>query len=192
MRNIISIILLLSLQNIAEGEALRFFVLPKDAALPKVRSSLQTYQAQVPKLGAPVLEVYSLIGVDLINISSRKPTKELPYSYSEMLICVSLPSGFQEKFEKIAEGNIAHRVTVALGDRILTNQIFLGSQRADTTSFEIALGSTVTSEEFAQILETLRAMIKKSEANQALVPTPISVTPAAGAPVAPAASAAQL
>lgn len=182
MRNIINIILLLSLQNIAEGEALRFFVLPKDAALPEVRSSLQTYQAQVPKLGAPVLEVYSLIGVDLINISSRKPTKELPYSYSEMLICVSLPSGLQEKFEKIAEENIAHRVIVALGDRILTNQIFGESQRADTTSFEIALGSTVTSEEFAQILETLRTMIKKSEANQALLPTTTTVTPAASHP----------
>ena len=172
MKHLLAIFLALSVQSFAIGEVLRFFVLPEEATSPDVRSSLRAFQALTPKLGASVLEVDSLAGVDSISTrsvsimhdASGKVTDESARDVPSVRII--LPAGFQEKFGKITEENIGHRVMIVLGDRIL--MVPFVHQRIDTPSFLISLGRNATPEETAQIIEALRAMVKKPEANQAL------------------------
>ena len=179
MKRFLIILLALGVHGIAFGEVLRFFVLPKDATAPEVRSSLRAYQELTPKMGAAILEVDSLSGaeptttrsVGIVRDANGKVTEEAPRQVPSVKI--TLPSGFQEKFGKITEENVTHRIMIVLGDRILMAPFV--NQRIDTSSFLISLGSTVTSEEAAHIIEDLRSMVKKQEANHSPEPTPSAV-----------------
>jgi len=196
MKHLFTVLIALSVQHFAFGEVLRFFVLPKDAASPDARSSLHAYQSLMPKLSAPVLEVDSLAGVDLVATRSvsvmhdasgkviDESTRQIPS------VSIVLPAGFQEKFGKITEESIGHRVMIVLGDRILMAPFV--HQRIDTPSFLISLGRDATPDEITHIIEALRAMVKKPEANQPSEPTSTSVTTPAAQEIAPAAVVAHL
>jgi preprotein translocase subunit SecD len=169
MKHLLAIIIALSVHCLVSGEVLRFFVLPKDAA-PLESSSLEEYQRKTTKLGAPVLEVSSLAGADvvvtrsasIVHDASGKVTKES--AREAQSIKITMAAGFQERFGDITEKNVDHRMMIVLGDWILMSPFV--RQRIDTDSFLISLPSSTTSEDASKVITSLRAMVKKPEANQ--------------------------
>jgi hypothetical protein len=130
-------------------------------------------------------EKYSKAEIDFFYVSPvvQLQKKEYVYVYwmtGNSIIIVDLPTGKREDYWWYW-----HKARIDLSNGVVPKQ-------------EDIAGSTYLSDA-AWVEEKLKAclisgdkIVIKKEANQALVPTPMSVTPAADAPVAPATGAAHL